>query len=114
MYGRTALVEPRSITDSIATRVKQVIVSVLGIDLDPMEIDDHLSLYSEKISLDSLTLLHVITELERELACKIDDEALMRADLISVGSLIELMRDQLDAIPDADGKAAAERRGQEG
>lgn len=89
-------------TDSLATQVKKVIVDVLDIDLDPESIDDRLSLYSVTIGLDSLTLLHVITELERVFSCEIDDEALMSADLVDVGSLVDLVLGQLPAAPPAD------------
>lgn len=82
-------------TDSVAIKIKRVIVDTLDIDLDPERIDDSLSLYSVTIGLDSLTLLNVIIELERELSCEIDDEALMSADLVDVGSLVDLVISQL-------------------
>jgi acyl carrier protein len=82
-------------TDSVAIKVKQVLADVLDIDLNPADIDDILPLYSSTISLDSLTLLHVITELERAFSCEIDDEAVMSADLVNVGSLVELVLGQL-------------------
>jgi acyl carrier protein len=84
--------------DSVAIQVKRVLADVLDIDLDPEGIDDRLSLYSVTIGLDSLTLLHVITELERIFSCEIDDEALMSADLVDVGSLVDLLRGQLPAV----------------
>jgi acyl carrier protein len=91
-------------TDSVAIQVKQILVDVLDIDLSPRDIDNDLSLYSATISLDSLTLLHVITEIERVFSCEIDDEALMSADLVNVGSLVELVLGQLQAAHAADGR----------
>jgi acyl carrier protein len=82
-------------TDSVADQVKLILVDVLDIDLNPRDIDNDLSLYSVTIGLDSLTLLHVITEIERVFSCEIDDEALMSADLVNVGSLVELVLSQL-------------------
>src|ERR1700722_273712 len=82
-------------TDSVAIQVKLILVEVLDIDLNPRDIDNDLSLYSVTIGLDSLTLLHVITEIERVFSCEIDDEALMSADLVNVGSLVELVLSQL-------------------
>lgn len=82
-------------TDSVAIKIKRVIVDTLDIDLDPESIDDSLSLYSVTIGLDSLTLLNVIIKLERALSCEIDDEALMSADLVDVGSLVDLVLSQL-------------------
>ncbi|WP_156727709.1 acyl carrier protein [Streptomyces apocyni] len=83
-------------TDSISAQVKQVLVDTLDVDFRPGDIDDRLSLYSTTISLDSLTLLRLITELERVFGCEIDDEAVMSADLVDVGSLVELVLGQLD------------------
>ncbi|MER7759609.1 phosphopantetheine-binding protein [Streptomyces sp. NPDC097619] len=84
-------------SESLDIRVKQILVEVLDLDLDPAEIGDEASLYSTGISLDSLTLLRVITELERSFSCEIDDEAVMTAELFDVGSLIGLVRSQLSA-----------------
>lgn len=91
-------------TDSVAIQVKQILVDVLDIDLSPRDIDNNLSLYSATISLDSLTLLHVITEIERVFSYEIDDEALMSADLVNVGSLVELVLAQLQAAHADDGR----------
>ena len=79
----------------VPLRVKRVLAEVLDLDLAPGEIGDGLSLYSTTISLDSLTLLRLITRLEAEFACEISDEAVMTADLVDVGSLVELARSQI-------------------
>lgn len=84
-------------TDSVAFQVKLILADVLDIDLNPRDMYNDLSLYSVTIGLDSLTLLHVITEIERVFSCEIDDEALMSADLVNVGSLVELVLSQLQA-----------------
>ncbi|MEV7124426.1 acyl carrier protein [Streptomyces sp. NPDC093260] len=81
--------------DSISPQVKQVLVDVLDLDLPAGDISDQASLYSTTVSLDSLTLLRVITEIERRFDCEIDDEAVMTAELVDVGSLVDLVRTQL-------------------
>jgi amino acid adenylation domain-containing protein len=85
----------------ISIRVKRVLVDVLDLDLVPEEIDDRLPLYSTVIRLDSLTLLRLIIELEAALSCEISDEAVMVADLVDVGSLVDLVRSQVDHGDDA-------------
>jgi len=90
-------VEPDSETDSVATSVKQVIISVLDLPMDVAELGDDLSLYSNSIGLDSLTLLHIITKLEERIPCKIDDQAMMFAQLVDVGSLVRLVSTHVDA-----------------
>ncbi|MFJ9818653.1 acyl carrier protein [Streptomyces sp. NPDC101151] len=81
--------------DFISTQVKQALVDILDLGLPAEDIRDQASLYSTTISLDSLTLLRVITEMERRFECEIDDEAVMTADLVDVGSLVGLVRSQL-------------------
>ncbi|MFF3616791.1 acyl carrier protein [Streptomyces sp. NPDC002580] len=93
--------------DSISTQVKQVLVDILDLDLGPGDISDHISLYSTTVSLDSLTLLRIITELERTFSCEINDEAVMTAELVDVGSLVDLVRSQLalaGVVPDPAGR----------
>lgn len=84
-------------TEHVSTRVKQVLVDILDIDMDAAEIDDGIPLYSTPISLDSLTLLRLIAALEKAFDCEIDDEAVMTADLVDVASLVELVLGQLSA-----------------
>lgn len=51
-------------------------------------------MYSATIGLDSLSLLELITRLESDLSCEINDEALMKVDLVDVGSLVQLVTTQ--------------------
>ncbi|MFD0634891.1 AMP-binding protein [Catenulispora yoronensis] len=87
--------EPMS--DPISIRVKQVLVDLLDIDMDAEDVEDRSPLYSTPISLDSLTLLRLIAALEKAFSCEIDDEAVMTADLVDVGSLVDLVLGQLAA-----------------
>lgn len=89
--------DPQSSANSVATSVKQVIISVLNLDV--ADLDDDLSLYSDEVGLDSLTLLHIITRIEQELSFEVDDEAMMSAKLVNVGSLVELVSGLVDCGP---------------
>ena len=51
-------------SESTATRIKEIMVQVLDLDIAPEQIDDGLSLYSSNIRLDSLGFLHLIIALE--------------------------------------------------
>ncbi|GAA2048340.1 hypothetical protein GCM10009839_62330 [Catenulispora yoronensis] len=84
-------------SDPISIRVKQVLVDLLDIDMDAEDVEDRSPLYSTPISLDSLTLLRLIAALEKAFSCEIDDEAVMTADLVDVGSLVDLVLGQLAA-----------------
>jgi acyl carrier protein len=83
------------IDTDVSGRVKRTIIEVLNLDLEPAQLADDVPLYSTTIRLDSLTLLQLITELEKEFSCQVDDEAVMMADLFDVGSIITLVASQL-------------------
>jgi acyl carrier protein len=93
--------------ESIAARIKAIMVQVLDLDIPPEQIDDELSLYSSSIRLDSLGFLHLIIALEAEFGRQIDDDDVMEANLETVGNLIQLFEDKLVAEPLRDQAASA-------
>ena len=92
--------------ESIAARIKAIMVQVLDLDLSPEQIDDELPLYSSSIRLDSLGFLHLVIALEAEFGYQLDDEDVMEADLETVGNLIQLFEDKLVAETLGDEKSA--------
>lgn len=86
---------------TVSFRVRRILLDVLDLDLEPDDLVETTSLFGTTIALDSLTLLQLITELERELSCEIDDEAVMTADLVDIGSLVRLVRSQLPDRPES-------------
>ncbi|MCX4551215.1 acyl carrier protein [Streptomyces sp. NBC_01387] len=75
-------------------QVRRRLIEILDLELSPEDIADELPLYSATIGLDSLSLLELITRLESDLSCEINDEALMKVDLVDVGSLVQLVTTQ--------------------
>ncbi len=73
-------------SESMAARVKVIMVQVLDLDVPPEQIDDELSLYSSRIRLDSLGFLHLIIALEAEFDCQIEDEDVMVAEPLREGA----------------------------
>jgi acyl carrier protein len=102
---------PESPDDPVEIGVKQVLISMLDLPLQVADLDDGLSLYSDSIGLDSLTLLHAITRIEQRFSCEIDDEAIMSAELTDVGSLVDLIRTQLTDGPSGGADTAAAGQG---
>ena len=82
---------------TVSQTVRRLLVQVLDLDLGPDDLTEQTPLYSAVIRLDSLALLQLITELEKSFSCQVDDEAVMTADLVDVGSIVELMKSQLEA-----------------
>jgi acyl carrier protein len=80
---------------TVSARVKRVMTDVLDLGVDTAQLDDGMLLYSTAIQLDSLRLLHLLTALEQEFDCQIDDEAVMSAELTDVGSVVALVSTQL-------------------
>ncbi|WP_405812051.1 phosphopantetheine-binding protein [Streptomyces sp. NBC_01520] len=61
------------------------------------DLDNDLPLHSGPIGLDPSALRHIITELEQEFSVEIDDEAMTSAELVDVGSLVDLISGALPA-----------------
>jgi acyl carrier protein len=83
---------------TVSERVKRVMTTVLDIGVGPEGLPDGTLLYSTTVQLDSLRLLHLLTALEAEFGCQIDDEAVMSAELTDVGSVVSLVSAQLDLV----------------
>jgi surfactin synthase thioesterase subunit/acyl carrier protein len=95
--SRTSHLRGTTMTElTVSERVKRVMTSVLDVGTDPEGLSDGALLYSTAIQLDSLRLLHLLTALEKEFDFQIDDEAVMSAELIDVGSVISLVSTQLE------------------
>ena len=77
---------------ALSARVRHVVVRTLDLGIVPDQLDDSTSLYSSVIRMDSLALLQLLVALEEELHIKIDDEDVMNANLSTIGSLVEMVR----------------------
>ena len=75
------------------------------IGVGPEGLPDGTLLYSTTVQLDTLRLLHLLTALEGEFGCQIDDEAVMSAELTDVGSVVSLVSAQLDPVRHGDSRA---------
>jgi acyl carrier protein len=78
-------------------RIKDIVISVLELNIDREQLDDKVSLYSPLVRLDSLSLLHLLVQIEKQFDVEIDDEDVMNAELSSVGSLVDMIRLVIDA-----------------
>lgn len=76
---------------ALSARAKQVIIEILDLGMSPDQLADETSLYSSALRMDSLTLLHLMVALEKEFGVVIDDEDVMNADLVTVGSLLGIV-----------------------
>lgn len=91
-----------------AAEIKDVVIGVLELGVDREQLDESVSLYSPMVGLDSLSLLHILVQIEKRFDIEIDDEDVMAAELSDVGSLVEMIRRAVDARDSVDVKGAGE------
>jgi len=81
----------------LATEIKDIMIGVLELGIDSEQLDEKTSLYSPTVGLDSLSLLHILVEIEKRFDIEIDDEDVMNAELRNVASLVDMIRQVIDA-----------------
>lgn len=81
----------------LTAEIKDVVISVLELNIDREQLDEKVSLYSPLVRLDSLSLLHLLVQIEKRFDIEIDDEDVMNAELSDVGSLVDMIREVIDA-----------------
>ncbi|TDD84517.1 acyl carrier protein [Actinomadura darangshiensis] len=81
----------------LATQIKDVMISVLELNIGREQLDEKVSLYSPIVGLDSLSLLHILVAIEKRFDIEIDDEDVMSAELRNVGSLVHMISGVIDA-----------------
>lgn len=84
----------------LGAKIKEILVSVLDLELRPEQLADDTSLYSSVLQMDSLSLLHLLVALEDDLGIEIDDEDVMNANLETVGNLVDMVRQAGGAVTD--------------
>ena len=80
---------------SIEDRIKELIVQVLELEVNPGEIEDDDLLFGGEIGLDSTATLELTAGIEETFGIKIGDEELTTALFESVDSLTEFVREKL-------------------
>lgn len=81
----------------LTAEIKDIMISVLELGIDREQLDEKVSLYSPTVGLDSLSLLHILVEIEKRFGIEIDDEDVMNAELRNVASLVDMIRQVIDA-----------------
>ncbi|GAA4638902.1 hypothetical protein GCM10023196_098410 [Actinoallomurus vinaceus] len=87
----------RAKNPDLTAEIKDVVIGVLELGIDRAQLHETVSLYSPMVGLDSLSLLHILVQIEKRCDIEIDDEDVMAAELSDVGSLVRLIRGIVDA-----------------
>ncbi|HZI67275.1 MAG TPA: phosphopantetheine-binding protein [Thermoanaerobaculia bacterium] len=78
-------------TESLAPRVKELIVRRLKLDIDPKSIEDDAPLFGEGLGLDSIDALELVLGLEQEFGIKVEDEEVGVKAFASVNALVDFI-----------------------
>ena len=78
----------------LKTRIKELIVRRLKLDLDPSKIEDAAPLFGEGLGLDSIDALELVLGIEQEFGIKITDEEVGIKAFASVNSLAGFIREK--------------------
>ena len=81
------------------TQIKQGIVRSLRLPISWEEIGDEMPLFDEGLGLDSIDVLELVLEIERQFGVLIEDEQTGMRVLRSVNSIAEFVRTQRPGAP---------------
>ncbi len=77
--------------ETLAPRVKDLIVRRLKLDIDPTSIQDDAPLFGEGLGLDSIDALELVLGLEQEFGIKVEDEEVGVKAFSSVNALVDFI-----------------------
>jgi acyl carrier protein len=77
--------------ESLAPRVKELIVRRLKLDIDPTTIQNDAPLFGEGLGLDSIDALELVLGLEQEFGIKVEDEEVGVKAFASVDALVDFI-----------------------
>jgi acyl carrier protein len=77
--------------ETMAPRVKELIVRRLKLDIDPTSIQDDAPLFGEGLGLDSIDALELVLGLEQEFGIKVEDEEVGVKAFASVNALVDFI-----------------------
>lgn len=94
----------------LAMEIKTLLVSSLGLSLDPCAIDEDESLLGSRLHLASLTAIEILTALEDRFGVQFPDEMIDRSLFMSVRRLVDAVSALLYDSAQAKTHADAEHR----
>jgi len=77
--------------EELASRVKDLIVRRLKLEIDPKTIDNGAPLFGEGLGLDSIDALELVLGLEQEFQIKVEDEEVGVKAFASVDALVDFI-----------------------
>lgn len=78
-------------SDQLRTRIKEMLVRQLKLQVTPAEIDDAAPLFGEGLGLDSIDVLEVVASIEKEFGVSIQSQEEGERILTSVNGIAEFV-----------------------
>ena len=76
--------------EEVLGRVRQMLISVLDVQRQPDEIDPDAPLFGTGLGLDSIDAVEVVVSMEELFGAKLADDAMVRAQMRTVNSLVDV------------------------
>ena len=93
-------------TNELKTRVRQLLVDNLMLQVNPEEIADDLPLFGDGLGLDSVDALQLVVALDKTFGLKIQDAAMAKDILKSINSIVTAIEQNSQSKPQSPGAAA--------
>lgn len=77
--------------DEVLGRIRQMLISVLDVQRAPDEIDPDAPLFGTGLGLDSIDAVEVVVSMEELFGVKLADDAMVRAQMRTVNSLVDVV-----------------------
>ncbi|MBU4310757.1 phosphopantetheine-binding protein [bacterium] len=79
-------------TEDLQSKIKELIVKRLKLEIKPEEIDSVAPLFGTGLGLDSIDALELVVGLEQEFGIKVKDEEVGKEIFASVNTLVEYVK----------------------
>lgn len=86
-------------TNELKTRVRQLLVDNLMLQVNPEEIADDLPLFGDGLGLDSVDALQLVVALDKTFGLKIQDAAMAKDILKSINSIVTAIEQNSQSKP---------------
>lgn len=86
-----------AVIDSIKSKLKEIIVEDLSVNISPDQIRDDISLYEDGIGLDSISIVNFIVTIEKKFDMKFGENEITARLFSNINSLAEFIENKVKA-----------------
>lgn len=86
-----------TVKDSIKSKLKEIIIEDLNVNIAPDEIRDDISLYEDGIGLDSISIVNFIVTIEKRFDMKFGENEITARLFSNINSLAEFIENKVQA-----------------